>query len=688
MMRYFLTTFLFFCFVTNQLVIAQQSAERSKVTETISGKKYYKHKVEKGQTLYSISKLYAVDQKIIETENPELKDGFKIGQILKVPFETTATTDKKETSAVTTDKSNYVKHTVEKEQTLYSISKKYNVSIEDIKKLNPEAENGIRLGQELTIPMLQTTSVTTKSSSTKADEMAATTKPTPVKTNKDIVRIEGKDYYLHLVEKGQTIYSIAKAYSITTEELIATNPQLIEGIQPGQNLKIEVLSKNNTTTKSNLTSTENDNYFLHKVEKGQTVNAISTKYGCTNDELFAINPDIINGLKEGSFIKVPKKKAGSVSFNSTNASTYTKKRSASDIVNIGLFLPFYLAKNDSGKVYKTTNEEETIFPKSIPAVEFYQGFLMALDSINKTKVKTKVITFDIPTDPIGLTKFLEQPQLKDLDIIIGPFHSDDVTPVANFAKKNNVVLFAPFSQQSKALLGNPYLVKVTPSKPTIIEQSAEFIAQNFQNQNCIIIHNAMPKEKNAVQVFKTRLKELTKTDSIKEVVYKTSGIKGIQNNLKSDKKNILFFPSSDQAIVTDLINKLNAEKKSEIVLFGLDNWTNYENLDIDLIQTINLHLPALGNVVYTSDTVKNFIGKFRAINKNEPSKYAFVGYDIGIYLSSLLATNENILLSLPKTKNIGLYVKFDFYQTSIDSGFENKGVYILNYKDYSLNVAN
>ncbi|MES2837301.1 MAG: LysM peptidoglycan-binding domain-containing protein [Bacteroidota bacterium] len=685
MMRYFLAAFLFFCLVTNQFVIAQQSAERSKVTETISGKKYYKHKVEKGQTLYSISKLYAVDQKIIETENPELKDGFKIGQILKVPFETTVATDKKET-AVVADKSNYVKHIVEKEQTLYSISKKYNVSIEDIKKINPEAENGIRLGQELTIPVLQTTTVATKTTSTKTEE-TTTSKPTAVKTNKDIVRIEGKDYYLHLVEKGQTIYSIAKAYSIATEELIATNPQLIEGIQPGQNLKIEVITKN-TTNKSTPVATESDNYFLHKVEKGQTVNAISTKYGCTNDELFSVNPDIVNGLKEGAFIKVPKKKAGSVSFNTSNATSYTKKRSANDVVNIGLFLPFYLARNDSGKVYKTTNEEETIFPKSIPAVEFYQGFLMALDSLNKTKVKTKIITFDIPTDPVGLPKFLEQPQLKDLDIIIGPFHSDDVTPVANFAKKNNIVLFAPFSQQSKALLGNPYLVKVTPSTPTIIEQSAEFIAQKFQDQNCIIIHNAMPKEKNAVQVFKTRLKELTKTDSIKEVVYKTSGIKGIQNNLKSDKKNILFFPSSDQAIVTDLINKLNTETKNEIVLFGLDNWTNYENLDIDLIQTINLHLPALGNVVYTSDTVKNFIGKFRAINKNEPSKYAFVGYDIGVYLSSLLATNENILLSLPKTKNTGLYVKFDFYQTSIDSGFENKGVYILNYKDYSLNVAN
>src|SRR5690606_36539490 len=130
-MKYFLTLFLFFCLATNQLVIAQQSTERSKITETISGKKYYKHTVEKGQTLYSISRLYALDQRIIEAENPELKNGFKIGQVLNIPFDVS---EKKEVNTAVIDKSNYIKHIVEKEQTLYSISKKYNVTIEEIKK--------------------------------------------------------------------------------------------------------------------------------------------------------------------------------------------------------------------------------------------------------------------------------------------------------------------------------------------------------------------------------------------------------------------------------------------------------------------------------------------------------------------------------------------------------------------------
>lgn len=685
MIKYFSYFFLFVSLALCNLSYSQQSTERSKVTEIIANKKYYKHTIEKGQTLYSISKIYATDQRIIEAENPELKDGFKIGQVLKIPFEVTSNEQKENHSSV--DKLNYIKHIVEKEQTLYSISKKYNISIESIKKLNPEAENGIRLGQELTIPVLQSTEVATKTTTLKTEESSSVSKPTPVNANKEIVRMDGKDYYLHIVEKGQTLYSIAKAYSITTEELIATNPQLVEGIKPGQNLKIEVLKNTNTSKTNTYVPTETDKYFLHKVEKGQTVNAIATKYGCSNDDLFSVNPDIVNGLKEGVFIKVPKKKAGSVSFNAANISTYTKKRDSNETINIGLFLPFYLAKNDSGKVYKTSVEDETIFPKSIPAVEFYQGFLMALDSINKTTLKTKVVVFDFPSEPIAITKFLEQTTLKDLDIIIGPFHSDDVTPVAAYAKKNDIVLFAPFSQQSKTLLGNPHYVKVTPSTPTIVEQTAEFIAKKFQNQNYLIVHNAMPKEKNTVQVFKTKFKEIVKTDSIKEIVYKTAGIKGIQSNLKKDKKNILFFPSSDQAIVTDLINKLNIEKQYEIVLFGMDNWINYENLDVEFIQTVNLHLPALGKVIYTSDTAKQFIGKFRAINKNEPSKYAFVGYDIGIYLSSLCTTGESIILSLPKTKQTGLYAKFDFYQTSIDSGFENKGVYFLNFKDYSLNIA-
>lgn len=117
----------------------------SKDKVRVDGKTYYVHIVQTGETLYSISKAYGVNQSDIAISNPDIYAGLKVGQALKIPVSI------KETQS----DEDYIYHIVKRKETLFGISRMYNVSMEDIIRLNPEVKEGLKLSQTLRIPKNQ-----------------------------------------------------------------------------------------------------------------------------------------------------------------------------------------------------------------------------------------------------------------------------------------------------------------------------------------------------------------------------------------------------------------------------------------------------------------------------------------------------------------------------------------------------
>ena len=108
---------------------------------TVNGKQYYLYKVEKSEGFYSISNKFGVQQEDITEANPETKNGLKVGQKIKIPV----------ISESKNKKENIISHTVAKGETIFSISKKYDVTEESIYKLNPESKQALRVGSILKI---------------------------------------------------------------------------------------------------------------------------------------------------------------------------------------------------------------------------------------------------------------------------------------------------------------------------------------------------------------------------------------------------------------------------------------------------------------------------------------------------------------------------------------------------------
>jgi LysM repeat protein len=175
---------------------------------TISGKSYIIHKVDKGETLYRLSRRYGVDVSKIVDINPNADKSIQVGQELRIPYQSAATA---------VPEKGRIEHVVKAGETLFSISGKYNVSVDNIKKWNSLRSNNLSVGNRLTIYL--------------NEEAAA-----EINAQKNIRENNAKK--IHIVNSGETLYSIASRYSISSGDIVEWNRLGNNSIYVGQELVV------------------------------------------------------------------------------------------------------------------------------------------------------------------------------------------------------------------------------------------------------------------------------------------------------------------------------------------------------------------------------------------------------------------------------------------------------------------
>ena len=217
---FFKILFVQFLVLNFAIVGFAQDQVQSKTIKT-EGDEFIIHKVEKGQTLYAISKTYSVTVDEIIEANPELNNfGIRIDQTIRIPVKKI---NKKEAKrADITLSGDTIYHEVLKKETLYGLSKKYQISPEEIVKLNPSIQEGLKLGMTIKIPA-------TPNLDKPATEIEFQ-EPTP------------DSLVLHEVMPKETLYSLSKEYNVTPDSIQMVNEGLKEGLQVGATIRIPVLN--------------------------------------------------------------------------------------------------------------------------------------------------------------------------------------------------------------------------------------------------------------------------------------------------------------------------------------------------------------------------------------------------------------------------------------------------------------
>ncbi len=178
--------------------------------EKVAGKTYILHKVDPKETLFGLGKRYGVSAEDIKKSNAGLAEGLKIGATIRIPYK-----GKLQANNTASSENNKI-HVVEAGETLFKVSKDYGVSVEEIKKWNGLQSDNLDLGQKLIVGKV------------------AVTNPT---TNNAAITSEPGIY--HVVVAGEGLYSIARKYGVSVDEIKKLNNLEGDNIGLGQKLLVK-----------------------------------------------------------------------------------------------------------------------------------------------------------------------------------------------------------------------------------------------------------------------------------------------------------------------------------------------------------------------------------------------------------------------------------------------------------------
>lgn len=488
----------------------------------------------------------------------------------------------------------------------------------------------------------------------------------------------------HDVQNGETLYSVSKKYGVSISDIVKANPNTNRGLRQGMNIVIPIIHESIDTVA----------YLMHKVKPLESFYSIKNKYGVSQDVLLEFNPQLSEGFRAGTYIKVPQFDENDVteqlkldSDESTvelveelkrRKNTFKKKEE----YNIAFLLPLYLDKNDTIDAYQNLNDEAEIYKKTRYALDFYAGAKVAIDSLNKAGMALNVHVFDTKNDPHETFDLVAKKEFDQMDLVIGPFYSKTFKIAAEILSRREVPIIAPLSTKGNLLENIPNAFQVIPTQKKQVNYLSEFIAENFSNENLILVRRNSENEQKYADWMTNALE--VDTLNYKEIIVEEAVIDSIHHEIDTlAPTNVILIPSVEKDFVTDMLTKLNATRDSSIVVFGMPEWYTIKDIDYNYLMNLNVHMPNSGVLSYQDSLTQYFVNNYQEQTGSDPSpRFSFSGFDVTYYFLSLLNKYGGISADMYLEPMELLNLNFDYnYKRNEKNGSRNQFVQIIKYQD-------
>ena len=601
--------------------------------------KFLNHKILKGETLTQISEKYKVSAQELLKLNPDAVSGLKEDGYLIIPILTSS----KEPQIKNVNQESTKTHIVEAKETIFGLSKKYNVSIEELTKANPGLNDGLKIGEHLIIPLTSDNQIENKQKSS---------------IDKAVVQD------IHIVKAGETKFSLAKKYGLTIEELENLNPEIKNGLPVDFKLN---LKKNSiidsqkkpfsNTTNQNLKD-KSEKIDLEKnqiiVKKGMTLYGIATDNNISVDDLLKANPSLNDGLKENEIINIP-----NINSKPKQAVNNISKNSSK---RIAILLPF-------NQIEKSKIELKLSKDKFLNMVaDYYLGAKIAIDSAKTKKMKHDVQFFDSneTENTSQVEELVNSGKLNNFDIIIGCFYPNNNDKLVQLLTDKPVVVVSPIRFQTYSYAT---LVETMVKKEELYDEMIKYFKKSDNNFLSIIDSKKTSslvyfEKQSDIKNFKFEDKDIFKSDEFIAA-------------LDKEKNNIIFFDSESLKFLTK-INQLVSSLKTDgykVQIVSVDHHVALEADEVfnDFIKNELIYLSTYDN--RDTDKTKLFDKNFRSKYKSMPNQFVYRGYDIVIDVFERASVDSTFINSLmsPSTQ---LNTKFNYSKNS-NNGYKNKGFYLL-----------
>lgn len=571
------------------------------------------------------------------------------------------------TLSLSAQKADIVSHTVAQGQTLYSISKLYNTTVDEIIKFNPGSAEKLSIGQKLIIP-----------SNSKETAKAK----------------DGKNTKRHTIQPGETLYRLSKMYNITTDELCAANPGLsISNFRAGETIVIPVKGNETDTTKAAATAPlvkdEKRPVIVgtHKVQRKESIESICKDYGITVEELIEANPTLQNRkLKRKMVLNIPepeKKPAiKEVVEEKKQEVVKTVRKGINDdkVLNVAVVLSFLL---------------DSYAPKEQSRmVEYYQGLLMAVEQLKREGYSFVINTYDAGQKENSLDSLLGSSAFDEVELLIGASYPKHNKELAKFAKEREIPLLIPFSSKKDEAIDNPTVYVANGIQSFILPEISSRFTKTFPNANVIFVEDTT--DNNKKEFVKSLTAELIK-DSIPyttlpmELISNGDTVLHTLSEAFIEEREFVVIPTSSSAITLNTLlpsllhaKSIDSLNVAKFKLFGYPEWQIHAKDTRELMYEADTYFYATFYSHYALPRVAEFQEDFirwynRGIQNIYP-RYGMLGYDTGYFflLAASLYGNQ-MHENIERVPFNPVQSDFKFERISEKDGFINKKFFFIHF---------
>lgn len=536
---------------------------------------------------------------------------------------------------------------------------------------------------------------------------------TPVTVSKEKVRVNGDICYSHVVKEKQTLFSIAKAYEVTVDDIYAYNPTLKEsGLK--KNSIILIPAKKEKTPAETATPVTESNVKLqdepkvevtevqeevkktrqtekkkkqttHTVKWYEDLDVIAEKYGVTVEAIIKANN--LSGRKLAKRQKLIIPEPGEM--------IEADGHEATESIPVGAETEETIKETpDSLNANSPETEPEWIFtPKEevkatliLPMrtttgnpsrnnMDFYSGVLLAVKDLAETGISTELNVYDSSDSNHPIVS----EDLDGSDLVIGPVSSADLNKLLATESQIKAII-SPLDPRAESLaLTNSNFIQVPAPQTVQYQDLASWIKEDTAPGDTLLIIS----EKGARQTDATsQLTLAAESTGLTFIPFSYSILEGrditepLTNLMTKTGTNRVLIASESEAFVNDVVRNLNilVYNKINIVLYAPARIRNFETIEVENLHNTALHA-SLGYLIdYEDQQVKNFLLKYRALYNTEPTQYAFQGYDIATYFISMCSRyGSDWMRKLDASEQHMLQSTFRFVPMP-EGGFVNQGI--------------
>lgn len=602
-------------------------------------KKYVTYTVKNGETVKSIAKTYHITSKDLLQLNPDISKILAPNTVIIVP---NLNYGKQE---VRTHNSAEKRYLVLPQDTLYGISKKFGITIDQLIAANPQLKNGLKPGMELEIP----------------DSGAS-----KINTNDDV------QYEIYIVVKDDTLYNLSKRYHTTQEELIRLNPSVKEGLKLGMELVLPKIGDSS--------SGDDDNFECHTVVKDDTLFNLSNRYQVSQYELVRLNPELSEGLKLGMKLKIKpiQKATNNVKRVYELAGHFKENLNTSKEINLVMLLPYNLNKSSDSTKINSFGKSNSLLNI---VTDFHLGAKMAIDSLRNQGVNVKVKFIDSEDSEDSTQKLqalINRNELKNADVVIGPLYFDNAYWLS---KRIDAPIVVPFYSKNQSANSADNLVKAAPDDELLRSELLRYLERNYNGENILVINDGKSESQTKLWQIVNRLKTIKNVQNISVAKSEMGYISGekIGDKLKKTANNWVILVSDEMVTTASSVNSLKSLADTfNITLITLDKGKNFDSVDNNLLGQLNFMCPSLDFIDVDDVKLNNFYKTYQEKNYAIPSKYALKGFDVTYDILARIATAGNLEQGLKAGKSARLSTLFNYNRNLLGS-FENQGIFIIQY---------